>query len=192
MITFNEYSLYANLDSSFDNIALVESLIDSTTSEIENILNTPILTTTKIRTFKVENLNKDYIYIPTYNVASITSLQYKKDTFDSLETIASGDRNLGYINGCYELRLRNGVKVGYYILTAVEGVAVKDVPKDLKQVCVEMVNYKYKQSMAGDSLLGISSVSNSIPNNVTATGLIDLTPAWRKTLYKYKQFNVSA
>jgi hypothetical protein len=192
MITTNEALQYLNLDNSTDLKAIIENFIFQVKNEIENIIGCEIITNTQVRTF--QNIpNLDYIPLDTFKLNSITSVKYSKDLITPFEVIGNSNYAFVEVNNIYQIHFfNNTLKNGWYELTTSEGVAIKDVPQEIKSVAFEMVAIKLKNTtyLSGGDRLGLSSQSASYPSANDSTSFKDLMPSWENKLRKYKTYNI--
>ena len=185
IVSLVEVKRYNNIDTSnVDNDTLFTQFIN----EAENYINNYVRFTVASGTRTVEFSNNDTMDALNYlindrNITAITSISTKSLPTESYTVIDSSQYALlnnshltmFYCNSSFGLINKLVYVAGY-----------STIPDVIKQVCIEMVTMKIKESGLGKSILGLAQLSENHNGVAITTQYKDLFTKWHNLLDQYK------
>ncbi len=181
IISLTELKNYLNV-SGTTNDTFYTQLINEATNYINNFVRYNVESGS--RTIYFSSQSGCYLFLNDINVTAITTLKYKSLPTENYTTVSSAKYALQKIQGLQYLYCEDGY--GYEINELVYTAGYSTIPDVIKNVAIEMVTMKIKESGLGKSQLGLA-VQTETRNNVTETNQIQsLQNKWHNMLQPYK------
>ena len=129
--------------------------------------------------------------------ARLASLQYREadgtgtwvtlvDDEDYIHIDASRSWGISLLGSEYFPAGTRNIKVVYNA-----GWALEDIPRDVKKVCLEMVQAMWDESKkSGVGRLGMGSQGQSAALSNTTTSFVDMQPRWARVLDRYRLVSI--
>lgn len=126
---------------------------------------------------------------------TLVTAKYKSTVFDSWTT-TTDTTGVITVNNAYHLGRQNGFAGYFWQLTFTAGydvtlnseshITASDVPSDLQQVAIEMLQIMQRDDRAGKDTLGLLNMTASAGGSNVSIGLKDMSPRWNDMLDNYR------
>jgi hypothetical protein len=178
---------YLKLTANTHDTFLANLIID-TTSAIEAYCNQPIEQVGVILK-KLEIMNNDTIILPYTSPVAIISVEYSVPFSGVYTTLATTEYEFFYDGYVPMIWFRTVIDTSYtWKITAAVGYVAADIPDDIISVAIEMVAFKFKESVVGENILGKGSVGTSQSGASSTTSYLDMWSKWKERLNRYRVY----
>ncbi len=184
---------YLNIgDTSHDDF--IDSCTLIATAQINKIIGYAIEEQTRTIQFNGDVGNQvlsvnEYLFLETIVTDPITSLSDRDEPLDSFATISAAKYTIIEDGSITKLWYDTGFSKGTsnYKIIYTSGWSAANMPKDIKNVAIEMCAVLFKESDVDKSgRLGLSSIIQSFQGQAATQTTKDLLPRWNNALKNYR------